>query len=376
MPLTLQTVSQKLYKSKQTGSRVQTYWSVRSCTAEKNQHKLLHTVIFIPPTHTSCQILPHYEPWSKCIALLIQRHVPCYITHCSVLHHMPLTLTFLIIYFCQPVNGLLQASATRCRLYQEWSSGWVGGGRRERCSWNRGAGPAQSVPAHLCSPPRACSDPLFRSQQWRKCQSRSRPGNLHAQTRRFLSWHGSSCGLCKDFPAFHSLPVYVSLSHSFGWLPFGKLPQSSGLFFFPCVRSGGVEVCAGACVDAFYHYLTPARVYVATNSNHMQTYVDVWCTEDPRRDQTLDKAINLILLLSDICFTAVWPDLFLDTPLLSLWGLRSTFICKDRIMKSSDEMLLNTLQPGRTAVIKGDDDTALRTFIIKRTNNWCRVGNY
>lgn len=32
---------------------------------------------------------------------------------------------------------------------------------------------------------------------------------------------------------------------------------------------------------------------------------------------------------------------------------------RDRIMKSSDEMLLNTLQPGRTGVTKGEDGAAV-----------------
>lgn len=162
---------------------------------------------------------------------------------CAMLHYTPLSANahsfiYLFLSVCEgSATGLSHSLQAVPRL--KWR---VRG--RGCCSWNRGASPAQSGPAwpgpahrrhHLCSLPRAYSDPLFRSQKWRKCQSWSRPGNLHAQTRSFLSWHSSSCGLCKDFPAFHSLPVYVSLSHSFGWLPFGKLPQSSGLFFFLCV---------------------------------------------------------------------------------------------------------------------------------------------
>lgn len=171
--------------------------------------------------------------------MLIQRHVPCYITHCSVLRHTPLMLPFLFIYFRQPVNGLLQASATRCRLYQEWSGGWVGGGGREGGSaaveTEEQVRPGPPSPPPLQSPSSRLGSSLQKPTVEEMSVLESAIGTLHAQTRSFLSWHSSSWGLCKDFPAFHSLPVYVSLSHSFGWLPFSKLPQSSGLFFFPRV---------------------------------------------------------------------------------------------------------------------------------------------
>lgn len=172
--------------------------------------------------------------------------------------HTPVMPTLLFLYFCQPVKGPQPLAAGYTK-----NGEWVWGGRAAaEAEEPVRSGPAQSGPAHhhLCSVPRASLAPLFNSQQRRKCQSWCRPGNLHAQTRSFLSWHSSSCGLCKDFPAFHSLPVYVSLSHSFGWLPFGKLPQSNGLFFLPlCVHSGGVEACVSACVDAFCHYSTAAQ---------------------------------------------------------------------------------------------------------------------
>lgn len=162
---------------------------------------------------------------------------------------------------------------------------------------------------------------------------------------------GASCpdtalpeGYVRTFLPF-TLCLYMCLSPT----PLAGCPSASRLravvwfFFPPCVRSGGVEVCVRACVDAFPHYLTPVQCICCNKLKPHAKILDVRCTQDPRRGRTVDNAINLILLLSYICFTAVWPDLFSDTPLLSLWGLSSTFVCKDRIMKSSDEMLLNTL---------------------------------
>lgn len=136
---------------------------------------------------------------------------------------------------------------------------------------------------------------------------------------------GASCpdtalpeGYVRTFLPF-TLCLYMCLSPT----PLAGCPSASCLravvcFFFPvCALWRCGSLCEGLW-DAFSHYLTPARVYVATNSNHVQTYVGVRCAQDPRRGRTVDSTINLILLLSDICFTAVWPDLFSDTPLLSL----------------------------------------------------------
>lgn len=235
---------------------------------------------------------------------------------CAMLHYTPLganahSFIYLFLSACEgSATGLSHSLQAVPRLKWRVSGRGEGGSaaaeteEQVRPSLAR-PGPARPTRRHhLCSLPRAYSDPLFRSQKWRKCQSRSRPGNLHAQTRSFLSWHSSSCGLCKDFPAFHSLPVYVSLSHSFGWLPFGKLPQSSGLFFFLCVcalwRCG--SLCEGLCGCILPWFNSSLCICC----DKLKPHADIcWCecTEDPRRGLNVDRAINLIPLLSDICFT-------------------------------------------------------------------------
>lgn len=123
----------------------------------------------------------------------------------------------------------LAAGCTKSEVVGEWEGG---GGAAET---EEQAQPGPPSPPPLQSPSSRLGSSLQKPTVDEMSVLESAIGTLHAQTRSFLSWHSSSWGLCKDFPAFHSLPVYVSLSHSFGWLPFSKLPQSSGLFFFPRV---------------------------------------------------------------------------------------------------------------------------------------------
>lgn len=112
-----------------TGSGVQMSRSVRRRTAEKNQRKCLHTVIFIPPPHSSCQILPRYDPWSKCITMLIRRHVPCYITHRSARQRCPRFQMYLFSSACEGSAPGLSRSLQAVPRMKRWLSVcvWWGG---------------------------------------------------------------------------------------------------------------------------------------------------------------------------------------------------------------------------------------------------------
>lgn len=125
---------------------------------------------------------------------------------------------------------------------------------------------------------------------------------------------GASCpdtalpvGYVRTFLPF-TLSPYMCLSPT----PLAGCPSASCLramvCFFPPVcalwRCGSLcERLCGRILPLFNS--SPTKIiHVATNLSHMWPYADVWCTGDPRRSRTVDRAINLILLFSDICFTS------------------------------------------------------------------------
>lgn len=221
--------------------------------------------------------------------------------------HTPVMPTFLFLYFCPPVKGLLQTSATRCRLYQEW---WVGVGR-QGCSWSRGAGPARPSPvrptttsAVSLEPPRLLSSIA------------NRGGNvsLGVDQETSMPKQGASCpdtalpvGYVRTFLPF-TLSPYMCLSPT----PLAGCPSASCLramvcFFSPvCAlwRCGSLCECLCGRILPLFNSSPTKIIHVATNSSHVWPFADVWCSEDPRRSRTVDRAINLILLFSDICFTS------------------------------------------------------------------------
>lgn len=165
--------------------------------------------------------------------------------------HMPVMPTFIFLYFCQPVKGLLQTSATRCRLYQEW---WVGVGR-QGCSWSRGAGPARPSPvqptttsAVSLEPPRLLSSIA------------NRGGNvsLGVDQETSMPKQGASCpdtalpvGYVRTFLPF-TLSPYMCLSPT----PLAGCPSASCLramvCFFPPVCT--LEVWKPVWVLVWTHF--------------------------------------------------------------------------------------------------------------------------
>lgn len=305
-------VAQKEYREQEVGFICTQ--SIRSCTAEKNQRKLLQafTVIFIPPTRSLCQILPRGDPWSKCNAMLIQRHVPCYITHCSphIRHECPHFYFFIFVslwrvyYRPQP----LAAGYTK-------NGEWVWGGRAQLKPRSRSGlarpGPAWPSPvqptttsAVSLEPPRLLSSIA------------NRGGNvsLGVDQETSMPKQGASCpdtalpvGYVRTFLPF-TLSPYMCLSPT----PLAGCPSASCLramvCFFSLVcalwRCGSLCECLCGRILPLFNSSPTKIIHVATNLSHVWPYADVWRTEDPRRSRTVDRAINLILLFSDICFTS------------------------------------------------------------------------
>lgn len=284
-----------------------------SSNVEKNQHKLLHTFtgIFIPPTRSLCQILPRCDPWSKCTAMLIQRHVPCYITHCSVQRHTYASNAHICISlflsacegFATDLSHSLQA-VPRMVVAGEWEG--EGGGRAaaevKEPSLGR-ARPAQPTTTSAVSlePPRILSSIA------------NSGGNVShgVDQETSVPKQGASCpdtalpvGYVRTFLPF-TLSPYMCLSPT----PLAGCPSASCLramaCFFPPVCALEVWKSVWELVWTHFAIIQQTKIIrVATNLSHMWPYADVWCTEDPRRSRTVDRAINLILVFSDICFTS------------------------------------------------------------------------
>lgn len=131
------------------------------------------------------------------------------------------------------------------------------GGKEEVVQLKPESKSSQAWPNPVAGPPPPRQPPSSvhailssKANRLRKCQSSSQPGNLHAQRRSFLSWHSSSCGLCKDFPAFPSLsPLALPLF----WQ--AALRQVASVqFFSPHPLSRCVSLCVLAWLYVHCHY--------------------------------------------------------------------------------------------------------------------------
>lgn len=194
--------------------------------------------------------------------MLIQQHMPYYITDSTAVYRMSLCREWTLgLWSVCHSNEPLAAGCTESGAQTEVEGGSAGAETREQ-AW---PSPAGGPPPPLQPPSSLHVIPSPEASQQRKCQSSSQPGNLHAQTRRFLPWHSSSCGLCKDFPALSpSLPLVLSpslaLCMSLSPTLLAGCPSASCFsailfLFFSLALLLGVWVCACMCVYHFCQHL-------------------------------------------------------------------------------------------------------------------------